>query len=220
LTRGRAATPDPFDLSAVSDTDALFDALAARRFAEAGDLPGDDPAAALLTALVADVDAGAPPLAAPCPAGHGIPATCRRGVRVFVSFGVAALVLTSAGAAAAGGGNGVDALGNTHGSARTRVPERSNENTRQRDPAVGTVVSVRRPAARHSEDEHRGAQDDAAHDPAAPQDCPRGGHRADRGVARPKLEPYHPSRRSDGRNPAGHRRPTPTATPDPRPSAP
>jgi hypothetical protein len=147
LTRGRAATPDPFDLSAVNRSDELFDALSTRRFS--GDC--DDPAATLLAALVADVDVDAPPLPAraPCPG----PSARRRGTRAFVTFGVAALVLTSAGAAAAGGDNGVGAMGGIRGPARPTNAERSNENAQQRDPVTfltGRRAPVRRTGARRS----------------------------------------------------------------------
>ena len=81
MTRGRAATPDPFDLSAVNSSDELFDALSARRLGEHAE--SDDPVAALLTALVSDVDAGAPPLPAPARVTCGRQAARRRGPRAL-----------------------------------------------------------------------------------------------------------------------------------------
>ena len=98
MTRGRAATPDPFDLSAVSRSDELFDALSTRRSREFD----DDPAAHLLAALVADVDTGAPPL--PPRLTFTSPGTRRRGVAAVLTFGVAVTILASAGAAVAVGG--------------------------------------------------------------------------------------------------------------------
>jgi hypothetical protein len=132
LTRGRAATPDPIDIGAVSRSGEVFEALAARRPKD----PGDDPAVRLLAALVADVDVGAPPLPAPARvcAKTG---SRRRVVRAVVTLGVTAAVLTTAGAAAAGGGGdgGKDAAGahaprvdlteRTAGSLQVSVPERS-----------------------------------------------------------------------------------------------
>jgi hypothetical protein len=145
LTRGRAATSDPFDLSAVNSSDELVDALSARRLDDHAET--DDPAAALLTALVADVDAGAPPLPAPGRVGCGRQAARRRGTRAVVTFGVAALVLTSAGAAAAGGGEGVGAIGAAHLPSRPSGTERSNENLQRQDPVgAGRRVPVRRTA--------------------------------------------------------------------------
>jgi hypothetical protein len=151
LTRGRAATSDPFDLSAVNSSDELFDALSARRLDDHAET--DDPAAALLTALVADVDAGAPPLPAPARVACGRQTARRRGTRAVVTLGVAALVLTSAGAAAAGGGEGVGAMGAAHLPTRIDGTERSNENLQWRDPTAG--VPGRRTSARRTADRRR-----------------------------------------------------------------
>ena len=151
MTRGRAATPDPFDLSAVNSSDELFDALSARRLGDHAD--SDDPAAALLAALVADVDAGAPPLPAPARVACGRQAAYRRGTRAVVTLGVAALVLTSAGAAAAGGGEGVGAMGVAHLPSRSSGTERSNENLQRRDPVTGSTG--RRASARRTADKRR-----------------------------------------------------------------
>jgi hypothetical protein len=132
LTRGRAATPDPFDIGAVSRSGELFDALAARRLAD----PGDDPAARLLAALVTDVDMGAPPLPSPAHRSRAKSGSHRRVVRLVVTLGVTAAVLTSAGAAAAGGGSGdgkgatgarvpgVDLSERSDGSLQVSPPER------------------------------------------------------------------------------------------------
>jgi hypothetical protein len=156
LTRGRTATPDPFDLSAVSSSDELFDALSERRFADLSAGRADDPAASLLAALAADVDLGAPPLPAPSRVTCGVQGSCRRGVRAFVTLGVAALVLTSAGAAAAGG-NDVGAMGTNHGSVQPRDSERSNENVQHHDPVSGSIFTGDRPSPRHAGDRHRDA---------------------------------------------------------------
>lgn len=205
MTRGRAATPDPFDLSAVNRSDELFDALSTRRFS--GHADSDDPAAALLAALVADVDADAPPLPARLPwAG---PSARRRGTRAFVSFGVAALVLTSAGAAAAGGGNGTGALGGTHGQARPKSTERSNENAERQDPVLSRRT-LRRPSVRRTpltpvEESTRGA------DPGQWGDhrTRRAGKNYSHAPVDLRRSPNHP------RTPGGGR---PSATPDPTPS--
>jgi hypothetical protein len=157
LTRGRAATTDPFDISAVRRSDELFDALATRRLVDPGNTDSDDPAAGLLAALVADVDGGAPPLPASSPARVACAATsggsCRRGVRAIVTFGVAAVVLTSAGAAAAGGNTGVRAMDSNRGSEWLRVAERSNENVRHQE-APGEFLVSRKPAG--GPDDRRG----------------------------------------------------------------
>lgn len=153
MTRGRAATSDPFDLSAVNSSDELFDALSARRLDDHAET--DDPAAALLTALVADVDAGAPPLPAPARVTCGRQGARRRGTRAVVTLGVAALVLTSAGAAAAGGGDGAGVMGAAHVPARPKGTERSNENLQWQDPIAGTGATGRRAPARRTADKRR-----------------------------------------------------------------
>jgi hypothetical protein len=160
LTRGRAATPEPFDLGAVAGSDELFEALSARRLADlnTGPAGSGDPAAALLAALVADVDAGAPPLPTPKRGACGLPGSRRRGVRAFVTLGVAALVLTSAGAAAAGGGNDIGSSGTPHGPGGLRVAERSNANVHKQIPVLDTPLTARRvpaaPHAPHAADRH------------------------------------------------------------------
>jgi hypothetical protein len=108
------------NITAVRRDDDLVAALAARRagpnaasdMAEVTAAAGDD-AIRLLRALIADVDAGAPVLPAGSrTAGTGAASVlrgtprCRRRTRVFVSLGVATMVLTSTGVAAAGGGIG------------------------------------------------------------------------------------------------------------------
>ena len=154
MTRGRTAVPDPFDLSAVNSSDEMVDALSERRFADLSAGRTDDPAASLLAALVADVDLGAPPLPSPARVTCGVQTSCRRGVRVFVTFGVAAMVLTSAGAAAAGG-NDVGAMGTSHGSVQPKGSERSNENVQHRDPPVASIVTGDRPSPRRPGDRRR-----------------------------------------------------------------
>ncbi|MFA1549093.1 hypothetical protein [Actinomadura chokoriensis] len=95
----------PADLAAVRRTDALVEALAARRLPGAA-RPADDPdpAVRLLRALITDVDDQADEPAPPAPSGPG---SRRRGPRTIVALGVAGAVLASTGVAAAGGG-GVD----------------------------------------------------------------------------------------------------------------
>jgi hypothetical protein len=67
----------------------------------------DDDGIRLLRALITDVDADAPPLPAGArTAGPAGSKPYRRRTRIFVSFGVAAMVLTSTGVAAAGGTGG------------------------------------------------------------------------------------------------------------------
>lgn len=122
MTRGRAATPDPIDIGAVSRSGELFDALAARRLPD----PGDDPAVRVLAALVADVDVGAPPLPTPARVSCAKTGSRRRVVRAVVTLGVTAAVLTTAGAAAAGGG-GDD--GGRKGVAGARAPRVTSEHT-------------------------------------------------------------------------------------------
>jgi hypothetical protein len=166
LTRGRAATPEPFDLGAVAGSDELFETLSTRRTADLS--AGDDPAAALLAALVADVDAGAPPLPTPARVGCGMPAGRRRGVRAVVTFGVAALVLTSAGVAAAGGGGtGIGAMHTTHSPARPKIAERSNTNAQQQVP-VTPSVTAHRPEDRHPDLTHQDPTVAPKSDPSRP----------------------------------------------------
>lgn len=157
MTRGRTATPDPFDLSAVSSSDEVFDALSERRFADLSAGRTDDPAASLLAALVTDVDLEAPPLPAPARVPCGAQGSYRRGVRAFVTFGVAAMVLTSAGAAAAGG-NDVGAMGTNHGPVQPRDSERSNENVQHRGSAGGSIFTPGdRPSSPRAGDRRRDA---------------------------------------------------------------
>jgi hypothetical protein len=224
LTRGRAATPDPFDISAVSDTDELFEALSTRRLADAG----HDPASALLAALVADVDTDAPPLPASAPRVPcgGIQGQYRRGVRAFVTFGVAALVLTSAGAAAAGGGEDLGAMGGTHRSAGSGGSERSNENAQRHDPVGdGSAMLIggrtpprrtadRRPRAVTPGDDAVRPGDDAdgtGEEPSQP--WAHRGHRASRSFPRTPIEGRRPTGRTDPRSGPGRYPPPPEPTP-------
>jgi hypothetical protein len=220
LTRGRAAVPDPFDLSAVSDSDELFEALSTRRLPADGRLEADDPAAALLAALITDVDAGGPPLAAPSRAACGVQGQCRRGARAFVTFGVAALVLTSAGAAAAGGGaEGGGAMSTTQGSARPGGPERSNEDGHRHDRATGrassgpttsgpTSSSGRRSTAKHAGDKHPDAPaDDASHASEDLRQWDHRGHRSSRGYPRSAPDLHHPVAHTDPYSWTGRRKP-------------
>jgi hypothetical protein len=223
LTRGRAATPDPFDLTAVSSSDELFDALSSRRLADLN-IDAGDPAAALLAALVADVDVDAPPLPAPARVACGIQNSCRRGVRAFVTFGVAAVVLTSAGAAAAGGPGDNSALGGAQGSNRSSGTERSNENVQHQDSITGTTFGGGRPSVRHLGDRHRNVspaseeeQVPAAEDELddAPDGWPQWKHRKyrqDRGRKHSSSDIHH---RPGTHVSPGEPTPTPTASTSP-----
>ncbi len=139
MTRGRAATPDPFDLSVVSRSDEIFDALSCRNAADLAGL-ADDPAVRLLAALAVDVDAGAPPIPASARVACATPGSRRRGVVAFATFGAAVIMLASAGAAAAGGNDGG---ANANGPARHGVSERSNANLQQRTPDRPSVEAPR-----------------------------------------------------------------------------
>lgn len=186
MTRGRAATPEPFDLGAVTSSDALFEALSTRRLADlsTGPAGSGDPAAVLLAALVTDVDAGAPPLPEPTRGGCGTSGAGRRGVRAVVTLGVAALVLTSAGAAAAGGGKDVDALRTAHAPVRPVVAERSNANAQQRVPVpVPPSADQRTPLVRHTGDRHRSA---VISPPAEPERSP-----GEQPLSHPDSRPSH-----------------------------
>jgi hypothetical protein len=200
LTRGRAATPEPFDLCAVAGTEKLFEALSTRRLSDLSTARADtdDPAATLLAALVADVDAEAPPLPTPTRVPCGMPGTRRRGVRAFVALGVAALVLASAGAAAAGAGGGTGALRTPHTPVRTRGTERSNENAQRqvpvvRSPAVEISPAGRRPPTRHP-DAHRVPHGRPKADQRRAPDDPgsgRHGHKPPRVSSPGSPDPHH-----------------------------
>lgn len=197
MTRGRAATPEPFDLGAVAGSDELFEALSARRPVDlnTGPAGSGDPAVALLTALVADIDAGAPPLPTPRRGGCGLPSARRRGVRAFVTLGVAALVLTSAGSAAAGRGNDLGPLGTPHGPGGLRVAERSTVNGQKQVPVPGTPLTGRRvPAASHAGDRHQSTAPrpdaDAERAPAAERPGHRN-HRPSRSRSSPPADIRH-----------------------------
>lgn len=151
MTRGRAATPDPFDIGAVNRSGELFDALAARRLADAG----DDPAGRLLAALVADVDMGAPPLPAPARLGYGKSGSRRRVVRTVVTLGVTAAVLTTAGAAAAGGGGGGDRGANGARAPHSKLSERTHGSLQVSSSERFIGRSLTRAVPR-DEDGHRG----------------------------------------------------------------
>lgn len=221
MTRGRAATPEPFDLGAVAGSDELFEVLSTRRPADlsTGRI-GDDPAAALLAALVADVDAGAPPLPAPTRVTYGVPSARRRGVRVVVTFGVAALVLTSAGAAAAGGGNGLGGARTTHGPVRIAGAQRSNANVERHVPAVQPRSTVDRPTRRQggtdrdmsvqSKPESSRSPGDRVGDRPGPRQRSRGIHApAETGLPTPEPTPA----------PWGPHSPTPTPLPTSTPTS-
>lgn len=193
MTRGRAATPDPFDLGAVSRSDEVFDALSRRNTTDLAGL-ADDPAVRLLAALTADVDAGAPPIHASARVACATPGSRRRGVVAVATFGAAVIMLASAGAAAAGGNDGG---ANANGPARHSVSERSNANLQQRTPGRSSVQAPR-PLG-----------------PEPDRDAPRPVKRLPRIVV-PVTAPI--SAPPDGSEPPGgtDTRPTPTPTqPDP-----
>ena len=216
MTRGRAATPDPFDLGAVAGSDELFEALSTRRLTDLtpGPAGDEDPAVTLLAALVTEVDAGAPPLPASARVACGLPGTRRRSVRAFVAFGVAALVLTSAGAAAAGGDGGVGAFRTTHGPARIGVAERSNENAQKQ--ASRPALPDRRTPGR--EVDRRRVVPQPSNEPGhAPADPARshGSHRSYRWNPHPPTDVHHPSPSPSQGSPS----PEPSVTPTPSPDA-
>ncbi|MEW2355157.1 anti-sigma-D factor RsdA [Spirillospora sp. NPDC029432] len=131
------------DLGGVRRTDALIDALAARRA-----VGSDDPAARMLRALIRDVDELAPARHAPAPGPAQAPEDApepapadpgdgdrspvppappagprRRGSRTIVALGVAGAVLASGGVAAAGGGeSGPPAPQRAMGPAEEKIP--------------------------------------------------------------------------------------------------
>ena len=204
MTRGRAATPDPFDIGAVNRSGELFDALATRRFADTG----DDPAARLLAALVADVDMGAPPLPSPARLGYGKSGSRRRVVRTVFTLGVTAAVLTTAGAAAAGGGGG----GGDRGANGARAPhsklsERTNGSLQvsSSDHFIGRSLTraVPRPEDKHrGEGAHKTHRSDQRHSSRHERD-------ADPVVSTPELDD------SDGHSKNAI---APTVTPSPGPT--
>lgn len=213
MTRGRAATSDPFDLSAIRRSDELFDALSSRRSADlSAGCAESDPAVRLLAVLAADVDAGAPPLPTSARVACVMPGARRRGVRAFVTFGVAAIVLTSAGAAAAGSG-GATGLTTGTDSVRFSVSERSNHSIRRQEPAA-PPRGGRRSGTPQASPLRRGTRD------AAPPPARHGAHAPGnkageqpvptppRGDARPRQE-LGPGPRA----PRGSRQPSSPASP-------
>jgi hypothetical protein len=144
-----------------------------------------------------------------------------------VTFGVAAMVLTSAGAAAAGG-NDLGALGTNHGSVQPRGSERSNENVHYQDSVGGSAFTGDRPPTRHGGERRRdvsptqpspeaqsgpGAEPGGATVPAiedgprtVPADRPQWdhwGHRRPRGRQHTSEDPRHQrpeSRKQDSRS--------------------
>lgn len=212
MTRGRAATPDPFDIGAVNRSGELFDALAARRLAE----PGDDPAVRLLAALTADVDVGAPPLPAPARMACGKSGSRRRVVRTVVTLGVTAAVLTTAGAAAAGGGGGG---GGDRGADGARAPhvnfsERTRGSLQVSSPERFIGRSLTPPVPR----KRRGGEDHRTRKPGSEQRHPsRHQHDSAEQSATPELQDSatDPATDSGGNEQNAI---TPTVTPSPGPT--
>ncbi|MGI5323485.1 hypothetical protein [Actinomadura nitritigenes] len=160
------------DLGAVRRTDALIDALAARRAAGStgrpsadraagecaraadGDEGSSDPAVRLLRALIADVDDQGPgrdaSASGPSDPGPGTPPPApgpgprRRGPRTIVALGVAGAVLASTGVAAAGSGITERAAASPPAGAGVSGPAEP----RAKDTDVGThaVPSISSPA--------------------------------------------------------------------------
>lgn len=143
MTRDRAARSGPIDISAVARTDALLDALSSRRVTDPALTSShvDDPAVRLLTALIGDVDSGAPPLPAPAKVRQARSAQSRSVVRAFVGFGVTAVALTVAGAAAAGSGT-------AHQPARLHAGPRGAQERSNRSTPLGHIGPEVAPADR------------------------------------------------------------------------
>lgn len=208
MTGGGTATPEPLDLSEITRSGDLFDALATRRVSidpGSGSTVSDDPAARLLAALVADVDTGAPPLPTPAPARvpcTGAKTSGRPVVRAFVTFSAVAVMLTTAGAAVANGGG--DSGAKSHApSAKSKITERSKARIQtivralpsgpRPTPAAGTASPAPSPSKAAG-----------AHAPAKEE---RGSAPAGRPANRPPVVP--------GGRPTGA--PSPTMTPSPSP---
>ncbi|GAA4606634.1 hypothetical protein GCM10023195_24200 [Actinoallomurus liliacearum] len=203
MTEGGSATPEPLDLSEITRSGDLFDALAARRVTDpgSGSAVSDDPAARLLAALVADVDTGAPPLPGPARVSRATSKTSGRPVvRAFVTFGAVAVMLTTAGAAVAVGGGGGGPKAHAP-SARHQLTERS----KARIESVGRALpSGPRPTV------DRTPADKA--DPTPTTTKASGPHTPEKGRGSAFAGP--PSARQSGSPSA-----TPTPTPTPSPSA-
>lgn len=152
----------PPDLGALRRTDALLDALSGRRDVSSED--AEDPAFALLKALVDDVDAGAPPLS-PAPRENTGRRPPRRLSRTLVSLCVATTVLMTTGVAAAGGVLTPFAPAQDRSEPKLRtpaVPPRAREAERK----AGTSRLTRPPRFRRHETAPRG--DEPPGTPQAP----------------------------------------------------
>ncbi|MCO5969439.1 hypothetical protein [Actinoallomurus soli] len=210
MTGGGTATPEPLDLSEITRSGDLFDALAARRVSTdpgSGSAVPDDPAARLLAALVADVDVDAPPMPAPAPARVPRPAPKSSGrpvIRAFVTFGAITVMLTTAGAAVAGGGGGGPKAHTP--SARSQITERS----RARVQSVGrNLPGGPRPAPAPT-----GGKADPT--PSASPSKRHGPHAPAKKDHVPAFVGSHPSSRPSGPGgPSGSPSPTPTPSPSP-----
>ncbi|GAA0331811.1 hypothetical protein NE235_20495 [Actinoallomurus spadix] len=212
MTGGGTATPEPLDLSEITRSGDLFDALATRRVSidpGSGSTVPDDPAARLLAALVADVDTGAPPLPTPAPARvpcTGAKTSGRPVVRAFVTFSAVAVMLTTAGAAVAGGGG--------DGGPRSHAPSAKSKITERSKARIQTIVRALpsgprpTPAAGTASPAPSPSKASGAHAPAKEE---RGSGLA----GRPANRPVTP-----GGRPTGGPSPTPTPTPSPGTGAP
>ncbi|MDL4821608.1 hypothetical protein [Actinomadura opuntiae] len=223
------------DLGAVRRTDAVIDALAARRAAgsaprSAADRPAAerarpddegaaDPAVRLLRALIADVDepdlgrdAAGPPDPGPgAPPSTPGPGPRRRGPRTIVALGVAGAVLASTGVAAAGGGVTDRAAASPPAGAGVSGPAEP----RAKDTDAGTHTSPRTPQPPATAAVPAPAPERPAAEPTAAEDP---GHRDYDRIKR-NLEhilraPGRPHRT------APHRARAPHVSPMIRPSAP
>jgi hypothetical protein len=212
LTDGGSATPEPLDLAEISRSGDLFDALAARHVRDPGSGAPftDDPAVRLLAALVADVDMDAPPLPAPSRgvSYSGAKTSGRPVVRAFVTFGAVTVLLTTSGAAVAGGGREGPPKGRAP-SADLRVSERSN----------ARLEAISRPAPGGARPSPAAPKADATADPSPRASATKTSHAPTRGSAKAPGAGLTERPPPDGAL-RGGQSPSPTATPTPTSSAP
>ncbi|MFL6056043.1 MAG: hypothetical protein ACJ72W_24540 [Actinoallomurus sp.] len=203
MTGGGSAAPEPLDLSEISRSGDLFDALAARRVDPgSGSVISDDPAARLLAALVVDVDVDAPPLPVPARVSYGGPKKPGRPVvRAFVAFGAVTVMLTTAGAAVAGGGGGGEPKADSP-SARLEVSERARPGL---ESIVRALSGAPRPTADRTTGEARPSPSPSATKTSGVPTAPAKKGRTPGFPGLPHSRPFGPRR-------------GPSATPSPTPS--